>query len=107
MNQDLQSLNKENRLAVWTAKVKACRESGLTVKEWCSANEIAEATYYGWQRKVFSEFQKETTFVDITPVRSKRNEPAATIRIGRSEADIYSNADASLISAICQALKSC
>ena len=32
--------------AEWTEKIRQCRESGLTVAEWCRQNSINPKTYY-------------------------------------------------------------
>ena len=36
----------------WMQMVKSCRESGLTVKHWCSQNNISSKTYYYRLKKV-------------------------------------------------------
>ena len=35
-----------------TATVKRCQESGLTVREWCTQNDIKEYTYYYWLKRI-------------------------------------------------------
>lgn len=36
----------------WADKIRQCRESGLTVSEWCKENDINYKTYYYHLRKV-------------------------------------------------------
>lgn len=51
MEQELQKLNADQRLAVWTQRISECRSSGKGVKYWCRENDISEKTYYYWQRE--------------------------------------------------------
>lgn len=53
MEQGLQKLNADQRLAVWTQRIADCRSSGKGVKHWCQENNISEKTYYYWQRRIF------------------------------------------------------
>ena len=46
MEQELQKLNADQRLAVWTQRIADCRSSGKSVKHWCQENDISEKTYY-------------------------------------------------------------
>ena len=46
MEQGLQKLNADQRLAVWTQRISECRSSGKGVKHWCRENDISEKTYY-------------------------------------------------------------
>ena len=40
------------RMNNWAALIKARQESGQTVKEWCSNNDININAYYYWLRKL-------------------------------------------------------
>ena len=53
MGRELQAVNHNNRLMEWSKLVEGCRNSGLTVAEWCKEHRIATSTYFVWQRKVF------------------------------------------------------
>ena len=46
MEQSLQVMSKQERLENWTARIMACRSSGMTVRAWCHKNELSEKTYY-------------------------------------------------------------
>ena len=41
--------------AEWADKISQCRESGLTVSEWCRQNSINPKTYYYHLRKIRKE----------------------------------------------------
>ena len=51
--ESVQRGNQQQRLEEWVRRVEACRNSGLTVGQWCEENGIAVSTYFSWQRKVF------------------------------------------------------
>lgn len=111
--QSLQEYNSKQNLLAWSERIRACRESGMSVREWCSANEIALSTYYSQQRKVFEESktaaEAKSPAAEFAEIRLPRqsNAPIATLRIGEAEADIYSGADEASIRVICSILKSC
>ena len=42
-------LKREAAIPMWQARIKACRSSGLSVREWCAANGIDRRTYYKWE----------------------------------------------------------
>lgn len=110
MSKNLQALNSENKLALWASRISECRNSSQSVKEWCRENGVCEQTYYRWQRKLFemTQAQQEATFVEVTAARPvSRNEIAAKIRIGNTEAEIYSGAEPTTIEAVLKVLKSC
>ncbi|MBO6114314.1 MAG: hypothetical protein J6P57_04585 [Lachnospiraceae bacterium] len=51
-------MNKETmelRLAQWAGIIKEQKQSGLTVKDWCSQNGITKDAYYYWQQKLRKE----------------------------------------------------
>ena len=48
----MDNLTYEMRLAHWTELVREKNNSGMTVKEWCAANNIGEKKYFYWQRRV-------------------------------------------------------
>ena len=111
MEQSLQVMSKQERLENWTARIMACRSSGMTVRAWCRENGLSEKTYYYWQRRLFqalSEQQKvhETAFAEVTPPVCSGN-VAVTVRIAGAVADIHPGADAATVETVLRILKSC
>lgn len=53
LSADLIELNHRKNLARWQQLVSDCRNSGMTVKNWCAQNGITEKSYYYRQRKVW------------------------------------------------------
>ena len=52
MEQNLQEFNANQKLLEWSERIASCRNSGMSVKDWCKANGIPLSTYYNQQRKV-------------------------------------------------------
>ena len=115
VEQSLQVMSKQERLANWAARIMACRGSGMTVRAWCQESGLSEKTYYYWQRRLFqtlSEQQQviqQPAFAEITPTPNVRPSSgvAVTIRIPGVEAEIYNGADAATVETVLRILKSC
>ncbi len=114
MGQSLQIMSKQERLENWTARIAACRGSGMTVREWCRENGLSEKTYYYWQRRLFDTLSQQReadrpAFAEITPPTIKRLDSgvAVTVRISGAEADIHVGADAVTVETVLRVLKSC
>ena len=113
MEQSLQVMSRQERLASWSEKIMACRNSGMSVRGWCQENGVAEKTYYYWQRRLFetlSQQQEEAApaFAEVTPPQPVRcGNVAVTVRMAGIEADIHSGADAATIETVLRVRKSC
>ena len=110
MARELQTLNEQNKVALWAERVNVCRSSGRTVKDWCKESGISEQTYYRWQKRLFemARQQQEGRFAEITPERVDHMDWAAvTVRVAGAEVNIRSGADAATVGMVLRALKSC
>ena len=110
MSRELQTMNQQNKLALWAGRISECRNSGQNVKAWCRENGIYEQTYYKWQRRIFemAQAQQEIPFAEVTPVQPVRSgNVAVTVRIAGAEADICNGADAATVETVLRILKSC
>ena len=110
MSSALQVLNENNKVSEWAARITECRNSGLSVREWCEANHLCTQTYYRWQKRLFelAQAQQEVRFADVTPPQSADSgHVAVTVRINGAEADIHSGADAATVETVLRFLKSC
>lgn len=107
----LQRANQQQRLAEWSRRVEACRNSGLSVGRWCWENGIAVSTYFSWQKKVFQTLKElqEVTFAEV-PVM-ERTQPSghivAAMEVSGVRIQVYEGADGATLQAILQAAKSC
>ena len=113
MEQSLQVMSKQERLENWTARIMACRSSGMTVRAWCQENGLSEKTYYYWQRRLFQTLSEQqgahkTAFAEVTPPQPVcSGHVAVTVRIAGAEADIHSGADTATVETVLRLLKSC
>lgn len=113
MEQSLQVMSKQERLENWTARIMACRGSGMTVRAWCRENGLSEKTYYYWQRRLFQALSEQqvshkTAFAEVTPPQPVcSGNVAVTVRISGAEADIHASADAAIVETVLRILKSC
>ena len=88
----------------WEAQVRACQESGKTVKEWCTENGISVGTYYARLRRV-----RETAIAEEQRLFPLASEQSAGIRIKAEGIDISlpEGASPEQMAAVIGALKSC
>ena len=114
MEQGLQKLNAENRLAEWTRRIAECRSSGVSVRQWCQEHGCTEKTYYYWQRRIFklAQEQKQPEFAEISNrafVRASSYSPSivATVEIQGARVHIHPGADEQTLGALLRALSSC
>ena len=110
MSSELQKFNENIKVSEWAERITECRNSGLSVREWCEANHLCTQTYYRWQRRLFemAQSQQEVQFAEVTPAQPIRSGSiAVTVRIGGNEADIHSGADAGTVETVLRILKSC
>ena len=110
MNSGLRAYNEQNKLAQWVQIVSECRDSGMSVRQWCQEHDINISSYYRWQRKVYAmvQAQQEVQFAEVTPVQAVcTDRVAVTIRIHGMEADIHSGADAATVETVLRVLQSC
>ena len=110
VSRELQTMNHQNKLALWAGRISECRSSGQNVKVWCKENGICEQTYYRWQKRLFemAKAQHEVQFAEVTPAQDVRSgNVAVTVRIAGAEADIHSGADAATVETVLRILNSC
>ena len=113
MAKGLRVVKETSNLAEWTRQVEECRNSGLSVREWCEQKGIAQSTYTYRQNKVWKALtqQRSNTFVEMPPEESSDmaggNRIAATLHAGSVHAEIHNGADESTLTALLRALKSC
>ena len=110
MGSELQTMNAQNKLALWAERVSACRSSDLSVRDWCKENDICEQIYYRWRRKLYGIVkaqQEQFRFAEIAPARVCSGKATVTVRIAGTEVDIHSGTDEETVSMVLRLLKSC
>jgi len=98
-------------VALWAERISECRNSGQSVKRWCRGKEICEATYYKWQKKIFSmaQAQQEGQFAEVTPVMAAKRDSqiAVSIQAGGVEVNIQNGAEPATVENVLRILKLC
>lgn len=107
MEQSLQRLNANQRAEVWGQRIAACRNSGMTVREWCSQEGLSEKTFYYWQRKLYQMVLEESSFVEVPTTSVPANRIIATVQISGVCASVHSGADEQTLASLLRAMKSC
>ena len=88
----------------WEEQIRACQESGKTVKEWCGENGIPVGTYYSRLRRIREAALTEEQ--QVFPLTAKRLE-GIHIASGEISVSLPEGASPEQLAAIVRALKSC
>ena len=112
MEHSLQALNAAQRAQLWAERIAECRGSGMSVRAWCRENKISEKTYYYWQRRLYQQMVSTAEAVSFAEIPHEvqtgpSSGAAAKISLAGATIEIYPGADAQMIQAIVQTLKSC
>ena len=103
---DMLAVRNDLRLQNWAEVVRAKQESGLTNREFCAQNGIAEKTYYYWLRKV-RQAALECGAPEL--VRLEEELPAADrmirIRYGSAELTLPENVDLAAVADLLDSLR--
>ena len=104
MEKSLQTLNQQEKIAIWSERIAACRSSGISVRAWCEGNGISTASYYKWQKKLFClAAQSSPQFAEVCVAPAAKI--SATVHLGHVSVDIHSGADAETTSMVLQILQ--
>ena len=86
------------RMAQWQSIIKECKESGMTVAEFCEDRNISWHAYYYWLRKIREYITHpqttETEFVQLpspVEVSAPTNPGTITIHIGGVAVEVEGN----------------
>lgn len=106
MGKSLQTLNHQEKIAVWSERIAACRSSGISVRAWCEGNGVSTASYYKWQKKLFCLVaQNAPQFAEVCVAPAAKI--SATVHLGDVSVDIHSGADAETTAMLLRILQSC
>lgn len=106
MEKSLQTLNRQEKITVWSERIVACRSSDISVRAWCEGNGISTASYYKWQKKLFClAAQSAPQFAEVCVAPPARI--SATVHLGDISVDIHSGADAETTAMLLRILQSC
>lgn len=102
MGIELQKVKRSGNLAEWAEMVRACKNSGLTVKNWCLEQGLKEKTYYYRQRQICNvlpaQMSSPVQFAEVSqPKMSMVTEGEIRIHIGAAEIRVDSHTDLALL----------
>lgn len=60
MRTKIQTINDSARLNQWNLTIQECRNSGVSVRKWCQQNDVSEASYYYYLKKMKNQIKDET-----------------------------------------------
>lgn len=64
-------LQQQEKLELWKERIQDCKNSGLTIIDWCERHGFSKHTYYYWSGRVkMSEQENDGTgpvFVEVSP----------------------------------------
>ena len=102
---EIVAIKTEVRERNWEEMSLACRQSGLSVKEWCRQNGINTSTYYARLRKLRENVCRN--IVSIAPEIPQLPKSEIKISSGEITVTLPLDASAETISTVLMALKSC
>ena len=106
MEKSLQTLNRQEKIAVWSERIAACRSSGISVRAWCEGNGISTASYYKWQKKLFClAAQSAPQFAEVCVAPTAKI--SATVHVGNVSVIDIRIADAETTAMLLRILQSC
>ena len=107
-------ISKQNRIAQGAAMLRACRDSGLLIQDWCRENGISKDKYYYWKRKLKDmciDSIEMPSFIDISGLQHPDNGPvsvqeaAASVTVDGIRIDIYGSATTGFLKNLVEAVK--
>lgn len=111
MGIELQKVKRSNNLVEWAEMIRACKNSGLTVKAWCMEHGVNDKTYYYRQKQVcntlpaklnppvqFAQMSSPVQFAEVDQSKTSMvTEGEIRIHIGVAEIRVDSHADLALL----------
>ena len=100
---DVLAVRDEYRLQEWAQIYRRCRESGLSNREFCRQNGIAEKTFYYWLKKL-RETAVETQ-PQLVALEDVASDDMIHIRFGAAVLELPAKTDTAAIASMLQALQ--
>lgn len=102
MSVELQKVKRSSHLAEWSEMVRACKNSGMTVRAWCADQGLNEKTYYHRQKQVCNALPEKlcrsAQFAEVSPATIAASAGVGIqIRIGAAEIQVDENTDLALL----------
>ena len=80
-------MEQNEKIVLWKERIQNCKNSGLSIAEWCRQTGISKYVFYYWSKRVKladqEETQKgETRFVELTPNLLKGTASGSSVMTG-------------------------
>lgn len=109
-------LKHQHQLKTWTPIIQKCKNSGMTVKDWCVENDINEKRFYYWQRRVREEVlapamtthEVAPTFIkipDYTPKVTTDFQPDMVLNYGSLRLELKNSVTSELLDKVVQVIR--
>jgi len=96
---DIWDVRREALIPVWQDRIRECRASGLTVREWCAKNNVSHQTYYNWEKLCLSRIEQtpavketshahENAMIKISPEQLPSNREVQEYSISTAPAEL-------------------
>ena len=102
---DVLAVRDEYRLQEWTQIYRRCKESGLSNREFCRQNGIAEKTFYYWLKKLRETAVNSQPELVALPECGNSADDMIHIRFGTAILELPAKTDADVIALMLQALQ--
>lgn len=102
---DVLAVRDEYRLQEWAQIHSRCRESGLSNREFCRQNGIAEKTFYYWLRKLRETAVESQPQLVALDDGTNVDDNMIHIRFGAAALDLPARTNTEAIAAVLQALQ--
>ena len=102
------------RMQEGAAMIRACSESGLSVRKWLEENNVSRSRYFYWKRKLKDSCLDQLcpSFVEVPapaaeaePSFNKEDRASAAIRIGAVSVEVYESASAGFLENLLKAAR--
>ena len=88
--------------AEWAARIQQCRESGLTVSEWCRQNSINPKTYYYHLRKIRKEICEQ---IPVPVITVPEMNSTVKLKVGDITAEIPEGISEQMMTSLIRAMR--
>ena len=95
-------VKKQVQKAEWTERIRKCRESRMTVAEWCRQNSINPKTYYYHLRKIRKEICEQ---IPVPVMKVSEESHSVKINIGDITAEIPEGISEQMMTSLIRAMR--
>jgi len=110
------NVTREYRLSQWFPIIKACHDSGMSVRAWCRQNDVDEKKFYYWQnilRKTATEKLpsiQNSRFVELSEETTVPSDalstfiPSMIIHVGNTSIELSDHVKPELLESVIKVL---